>query len=89
MNAIAIAALSGFVSGGVAYTLAWLVHRNPPDVAEYLAPVVGTPDELAAHERRLRRQMFDANRTALPNPESGPPARIARARMASRPNTRN
>lgn len=85
MNAIAIAALSGIASGGVAYTLARAVHRRPADVAAYLAPVIGKEDDVAARERRVRRIMFDANRSALPNPESGEPARITRAQTKRSP----
>jgi hypothetical protein len=88
MNPFVAATLSAAASGGVAYVLGWLIHRKPVDVAAYMAPVVPIA-EFEANERRLRRIAFDANRTALPNPESGPPARITQARMAARPDRRN
>ena len=88
MNAITAAVLSAFTSGAVAYLLGWLIHRKPVDVAAYMAPVVPIA-EFDANERRLRRIAFDANRTGLPQVDSGVPARITRARMACRPDTRS
>ena len=87
MNPLVAGALSAFTSGGVAYLLGWLIHRGPADVEKYMAPVVPPIEEREANERRLRRIAFDAGRIALPNIESGEPARIARARMSSRPSS--
>lgn len=85
MNPLVAAALSAATSGGVAYVLGWLIHRGPADVAAYMAPVVAPVEQCEADERILRRFVFDANRTALPNRESGPPARVTRLRMVSQP----
>ncbi len=78
------ALIAAVVSGFVGFLLAWFIRPEPSpsidDIAEYMNAVVSV-EEADARERRLRRQMFDADRKSLPNPESGSPARVTTMRL--------
>lgn len=70
------------IAGSLGYLLAWRVHgRRQPltvdEVSEYMEKKVAM-EEMEAQEHRLRTIALRANRTAMPNVNSGPPARISR-----------
>lgn len=69
------------IAGSLGYLLAWRVHgKSQPtvdEVAAYMERKVAM-EEMEAQEHRLRTIALRANRTAMPNPNSGPPARISR-----------
>lgn len=69
------------IAGSLGYLLAWRVHgkRQPTvdEVSAYMERKVAM-DEMEAQEHRLRTIALRANRIAMPNPNSGPPARISR-----------
>ena len=73
------------IAGSLGYLLAWRVHgkRQPTvdDVNAYMERRVAM-EEMEAQEHRLRTIALRANRTAMPNVNSGPPARVSRMNVA-------
>lgn len=76
------------IAGSLGYLLAWRVHskRQPPtvdEIAAYMDRKV-TMDEMEAQEHRLRTIALRSQRNAMPNVNSGPPARVTRMNVAPR-----
>ena len=82
MSSVTAAMASAMLSGSSMYLLAWRIHGHRYDpsideVAVHLGKIV-SQEEIIAQEHRLRTIAQRANRTAMPNAESGPPARVSR-----------
>jgi len=69
------------IAGSCGYLLAWRIHRvpmvAPDDMVAYMGQIT-SQEEFLDHEHRMRTLAIRANRTAMPNVNSGPPARISR-----------
>lgn len=81
-NMIDVIVGTASISGSLGYLLAWRIHRRsqPPTIDEISAYMERklAMDEMEAQEHRLRTIALRANRRTMPNPQSGPPARVTR-----------
>ena len=80
MSTIDLIFATAGLSGATGYLLAWRIHGFVPTteaVARYMDRVVAQED-VEKQEQRLRTIAVRSKRTAMPHPESGPPARISR-----------
>ncbi len=83
MSPITAVILSAITTGSAGYWLGRFIHDR---AVPRLEDIAGVPaEELEAREHKLRRIMFDAERTSMPNPESGMPATITQARIGAHP----
>lgn len=87
-NAADLIMATAMISGSLGYLLAWRVHRKsqPPtvdDIAAYMDRRLAM-EAMEEQEHRLRTIAIRANRTAMPHPNSGPPARLSRITMTQR-----
>ena len=81
MSTFDLIVVTASLSGSLCYLLAWRIHgeRLPSaDEADRYMQRVVSQEELELQEHRLRTIAIRADRLAMPNPESGPPARISR-----------
>lgn len=74
MSPITAVVLAAITSGSAGYWLGRFVHDRAVPTLEDIAGVPA--EEQEAREHKLRRILFDAERTSMPNPESGMPARV-------------
>ena len=81
MSPLTAAIVSGMICGSVMYLVAWRLHgaqhMSTEDIVAYMDRKV-TMEEMEAQEHRLRTIALRANRLAMPNLNSGPPARVSR-----------